>query len=529
MRTLASISSLAVYLSSGLALAQPAPAPRAPAAAPTPTPTPPTPSSPSPSPGPTPTPTSSEPPKSKVQTMLEEKLHAMRSGQGLTADEAARRAVASSAQIDAKRHAIEGTEASIEQTKYAFWPRLTLSASYTRLSYAPIHVPDRAHTDPLPPGTTRAQYVEGFRQQFRSFSPDIRNNYALNAQLAVPISDYLLRLSGAVRGATRSREAAQAEESAARASVARDARVAYYQWIRAQAREIIALASLEQAKAHRSDATNAFQAGLASKADVLQTEAAVKSAELFSEQTKNAIAMGALALRVSMHDTEGTNYQVGEDFLAPAPELERLPTVEAAYREALSTRAELKGLGALSDALRAQADTERARFYPRLDGQAAQYSQPNQRHLVVKEEFHGSWNAGLVLSWTPTEIGNAAASASVAEAKAKELESQAKALRDGLRLEVEQAIKAAEEARFAIEVTHVGAAAAEESYRVRRELFRAGRATLAELSDAESALTNARLQMADAHVAARIALAELRHALGRDQPDPKAQRAAAQP
>jgi outer membrane protein TolC len=458
----------------------------------------------------------------------------MRSGQGLTADEAARRAVASSAQVEAKRHAIASTEASIAQTKYAFWPRLTLSASYTRLSYAPIHVPDRAYTDPLVspapgvPAPTREEYINGFKEQFRSFSPDIRNNYALNAQLAVPISDYLFRLSGAVRGANRSREAARADEAAARASVARDARVAYYQWIRAQAREIIALSSLEQARAHRSDATNAFQAGLASKADVLQTEAAVKSAELFGEQTKNATALGALSLRVAMHDTEGSSYQVGEDFLAPAPELDRLPTTDAAYREALASRAELKGLGALSDALRAQADTERARLYPRLDGQAAAtYSNPNQRHLVVKEEFHGSWNAGVVLSWTPTEIGGALSSASVAEAKAKELESQAKALKDGLRLEVEQSLKAAEEARFAIEVTHVGAAAAEESYRVRRELFRAGRATLAELTDAEGALTNARLQMADAHVAARIALAELRHALGRDQQDPRGQRAAA--
>jgi outer membrane protein len=522
MRIFATFSSVSVCLSSGLALAQPVPAPT------------PAPLAPEPAPA---SPIASEPPKSKVQSVLEEKLHAIRSGQGLTADEAARRAVASSAQVEAKRHAIAGAEESIDQTKYAFWPRLTLSASYTRLSYAPIHVPDRAFTDPLPldpmtgmPAVTREQYLEATRQQFRSFSPDIRNNYALNAQLAIPISDYLFRLSGAVRGANRTREAARAEEAAARASVARDARVSYYQWIRAQAREIIALASLEQAKAHRTDAANAFQAGLVSKADVLQTEAAVKSAELFTEQTKNATALGALSLRIAMHDTEGGDYQVGEDFLAPAPELDSLPAVDSAYREALGARAELKGLGALSDALRAQADTERARLYPRLDGQAnAVYSQPNQRHLVMKEEFHGSWSAGVVLSWTPTDIGGALSSAGVSEAKAKELEAQARSLKDGLRLEVEQAIKAAEEARFAINVTQVGAAAAEESYRVRRELFRAGRATLAELSDSESTLTNARLQMADAHIAARIALAQLRHALGRDQRDLKAQRAVAGP
>jgi outer membrane protein TolC len=431
----------------------------------------------------------------------------MRSGQGLTADEAARRAVASSAQVAAKRYAIEGTEESIAKTKYAFWPKLTLTASYTRL--APLDF------DRMSPA-------------FRQFIVDIPDAFSVGAELRVPISDYLFRLSGAVRGANRSREAARADETAARASVARDTRVAYYQWIRAQAREIIALSALEQARAHHQDATNAFQAGLVSKADVLRAEAAVKSAELFGEQTKNSTALGALALRVAMHDASTGTYQVGEDIFAEAPELSRLPTAEAGYREAFATRAELKSLGALSDALRAQADTEWAAAYPRLDAFGNfTYSNPNQRYFPPSKDWIPDWRAGVVLSWTPTDIGGASASAGVADAKAKELEAQARALRDGLRLEVEQALKAAEEARFAIGVTHHGAASAEESYRVRRELFRAGRATLAELTDAEGALTNARLQMADAHVAARIALAELRHALGRDQQDPKAQRAAA--
>ncbi len=505
MRTLSSLSSLAVYLSSGLALAQPAPT--------TPPPTRPAAATPSPSPSPAPTPASPsptpDPPKSKTQTALEEKLHAMRSGQGLTADEAARRAVASSAQVEAKRRAIESTEASISQTKYAFWPKLTLTASYTRL--APL---DFDEIDPT----------------FRIFVKDIPNVFSAAAELRVPLSDYVFRLSGAIRGSKRSREAARADELAARASVARDTRVAYYQWVRAQAREIIALSSLEQARAHHQDATNAFQAGLTSKADVLQAEAAVKSAELFGEQTKNATALGALSLRVSMHDASSAPYQVGEDIFGEAPELARLPAAESAYREALASRAELKSLGALSDALRAQADTESAAAYPRLDAFGnLSVSNPNQRYFPPKNAYIPDWRVGAVLTWTPTDIGTAGAASAVAESKAKELDAQARALKDGLRLEVEQALKAAEEARFAISVTHHGAAAAEEGYRVRRELFRAGRATLTELTDAESTLTNARLQMADAHVAARIALAQLRHALGRDQGDPKAQRAAAEP
>jgi outer membrane protein TolC len=304
----------------------------------------------------------------------------------------------------------------------------------------------------------------------------------------------------------------------------------YYQWVRSQAREIIALSSLEQAKAHHLDATNAFQAGLVSKADVLRAEAAVKSAELFVEQTKNATAMGALALRVSMRDMSEEAYQVGEDIFAPAPELDTLPRPDVAYREALAARVELKSLGALSEALRAQADTEAAGAYPRLDAFGSfTYANPNQRYFPPENEWIPDWRVGAALTWTPTDIGGASAAAAASEAKAKELEAQAKSLKDGLRLEVEQALRAAEEARFAIQVTHHGAAAAEESYRVRRELFRAGRATLAELTDAEGALTNARLQMADAHVAARIALTQLRHALGRDQREQKAQRAGVGP
>lgn len=489
MRTFASFTSLAVCLSSGLALAQPAP--------------PPPPAAPAPAPAPAPsTPAPPEPPKSKVQTVLEEKLHAMRSGQGLTADEAARRAAESSAQVAAKRAAIESTEAGISQTKYAFWPKLKLSASYTRLAPLDMDRFDLAAFGPL--GAT--------------FVKDIPDVFNFAADLNVPLSDYLLRLSGAIRGSKRSREAARADELSTQAAVARDTRVAYYQWVRAQAREIIALASLEQARAHLQDATNAFQAGLVSKADVLQAEATVKNAELFGEQARNATALGALALRVAMHDASNTPYQVGEDIFADTPELSQLPAPDAAYREALATRAELKSLGALSDALRAQADTERAAAWPRLDAFGnVSLSSPNQRYFPPSDEFIPDWRVGVALTWTPTDIGVARGAAGVSEARAKELDAQARALRDGLRLEVEQALRAAEEARFAIGVTHHGAAAAEEGYRVRRELFRAGRATLSEVTDAESLLTNARLQMADAHVAARIALTQLRHALGRDQ------------
>jgi outer membrane protein TolC len=97
-----------------------------------------------------------------------------------------------------------------------------------------------------------------------------------------------------------------------------------------------------------------------------------------------------------------------------------------------------------------------------------------------------------------------------------EVAANRRAFLEGLRLDVNQVLRLAEEARFEIGVAREAVSSAEESYRVRNELFRAGRATTVEVTDAETVLTRARSALVDAHVAGRVALAELRHSLGRD-------------
>jgi outer membrane protein TolC len=62
--------------------------------------------------------------------------------------------------------------------------------------------------------------------------------------------------------------------------------------------------------------------------------------------------------------------------------------------------------------------------------------------------------------------------------------------------------------------------ASAESYRVRRDLYRAGRATLVELTDAQTALTRARIEVVDAQMNGYIARAKLMRALGRDLRNP---------
>ena len=458
-----------------------------------------------------------EPSKSGALQKLEEQLSGLGRGQGgLTADQVAQRALVASPTLEARKRAVEAADAAVSEAKAGYVPILNLSANYTRLSkidspsLGSLVATNATPNQPLDPTTDTLIPIE---LQF----PVVVDNYTLAARLTVPISDYFLRVGPGVSAASLSHEASQFDAAAARNDLVRDSRLAYYNWVREQANELIAQQALDQAMGHYSDSKNSFDAGLVSKADVLRFDTEVKGAQAQLERAKHRVELAVIRLGVLMGDRPGQRYAVGEDVFAPTPELDQLPTPESAYAEAGSKRPELKGLERAESALRKQASIARAANYPRLDAQAnALYANPNPRYFPQREEFRGTWDAGVTLSWTPTDIAGAGAQSSAIEARALEVAANRRAFYEGLRLDVNQVLRVAQEARFEIGVAREAVASAEEGYRVRRELFRAGRATTVEVTDAETVLTRARSALVDAHVAGRVALAELRHTLGRD-------------
>jgi outer membrane protein len=463
-------------------------------------------------------------PVSPVTLALEARLRQMETGNGLTADQVAARAMAKSPQLEAKRRSLEAANADVSRSRAGFAPDVTLRASYTRLS----------HIDPPSIGTlgTGGLVVSGPTDATRPLLPSdplfvtpvpdftfpvVLNNYSLEARLTVPLSDYVLRLSHNLEASRRSRQAAELDEQATRLSIARDARVAYYQWIGAQGRAYVAMQGVEQTRGHQADAKNAFDAGLLSKADVMAAQSQLKSAELFAERSKNAVFLAGEQLRVLMQDPSDANYQVGENILVDLPPLAGIEQPDAAVREAISKRLELRRIEESEAALHEQATAARQAGYPRLDATAgAVYANPNPRYFPQREKWNATWDAGVVLSWKPTAMFGSEAGGKSLDAQAAALNAQRAELRDALRLEVSQSITAAQEAIYALATSRQALEAAEESYRVRRELFRAGRATLVEVSDAETSLTRARLEVVNAHVDVRLTRVQLEHALGRD-------------
>ena len=434
---------------------------------------------------------------------------------GLTSVVVATRAEATSYDVLSKKEDLEAAAAQVDQALVAYFPRLTATGRYMRLS--PIDPPSFGNSviapgvgpGPIPPGTPLVNVPFTF--------PVLLNQTILQANLNVPLSDYLLRIPQAYAAATKNQKAATFAESAARLKAATDAKVIYYTWVRAKLQEVVAEQALLQAKAHLVDAQHAFDAGTVSKADVLRVESQVAASKLLVERAKSMAEITETQIRVAMHDTAPLAYEVGESVDLEIPKAQGAENLTALWAEAGGTRLEIKALEQTSEALREQAKVARAGNYPKVDvfGDII-HANPNQRIFPLQDQFRTTWDVGVQLTYSPNDIALAGASNRNLTARAASLTAQKQALEDGIRVEVTQTRNALREAQAAVESTAQGLVAAEESYRVRRSLFRNGRATGVELTDAETDLTRSRLESINARVDVRIALVRLEHALGRD-------------
>ena len=439
---------------------------------------------------------------------------------GLTADAVAARAVKTSHEVRAQGEAQEAALAGVSEARAAFVPRLSGIARYTRLS--PLEQPSLGNLVAVGPTVPAGQIAAGTPLFAVPLTfPVIEDQYVTQATLSLPVSDYLYRLPKVFASARGNARAAALLEQATAVRVAADARIAYYDWLRARLQAEVAERSLAQAQAHLKDVTVSSTSGVASKADVLRVESQVAAAELLLTRARSATLVAEERLRTLMHDRGAERYAVGEsleqasvagDLLQNA----RRPLEELAA-EAFTRRLEPRALRESAEAAQAQAGAQRAAGMPRLDAVGnAYYSRPNQRVFPQEDEFRGTWDVGLQLTWAPTDIFGTEAGRRATLAKSRELEAERQQLADGITVEVTQARQALLDSAVAISSANRGLVAAEESYRVRRVLFQHGRATSVELTDAEIEQVRAQLEAITTRIDQRVATVRLRHALGLD-------------
>lgn len=434
---------------------------------------------------------------------------------GLTSDQVASRAMQTSYQAKAAESNVTAAGARADQIWANYLPRIGLTARYTRLSeFTPPSFGSGGSTvvTQAPAGTlnpTPTFAAAGF-----SF-PLVFDQYLTQATIAIPISDYFLKIGKSYTAATQQQEAAQYDVAGARAKSFSDGKVAYFTWLRARGAVTVAEQSLAVARAHLKDAENQFTVGNASKADVLRAQTSVSAAELAVERAKSGVVITERQIRIAMHSKEEEKIAPGEALDAPLAPLP--PNVKTLVSEAHTQRPEIKSIDRNADATRKLADAQNANKYPSISGFGdVTYANPNPRRFPQTSEWFPTWSVGAQITWSPNDILLGGAGAADLEARAAALDAQKAAIRDGVELEVVQAYQAALEAEVAMQTTTRQLESATEGYRVARELFNNGRGTGTTLIDAETALAQTRFEHLNARVDARIARVRLDHAVGRD-------------
>jgi outer membrane protein len=427
---------------------------------------------------------------------FDQEVAALFGGSGLTADEAARRSATVSPEIKRKAAELAEARARVRSTKLAYVPQVSGSFQYTRLSDIESSV----------------EFMPGVVIDI----PVYLNTYSFVAQLGVPLSDYLLRFPHLVKASQAGERAAELGRRSAQLDAATDARVAYYEWVRAQLQAVVARRQLAQVDRTLEQVAALADVQRASRADLLRVQAQRAQAELTVVRTREGVVAAEDYLRILTGAKADETFAIGEDVRAELqlPALEPAPVMADA---AMGRRLEAKALDVAIEAIGYQKKTNLADRLPRLDAFAsANYDNPNQRAFLGADEFTGTWAAGVKLSWTLNDFLGAGPTGDAQDAQVQQLLADRERLTYGVRSQIIEAKLNVDVAQESLASTAQGLTAAEESYRVRKELLAAERATIVELVDAETELTRARIESINARINLRVALARLRHAAGLD-------------
>src|SRR5262249_27067769 len=148
----------------------------------------------------------------------------------------------------ARRADVRAAAAGVRQALVTYLPRARIAARYLRLSS--IESPSFGNLT----------------------FPVVLDQRALEAQIDVPISDYVLSVAHVVAAARHGERATYLLEEGQRRRVAADARIAYYTWARARLAAVVADDAVRQADLPLADVQHRFDADRANRADVTRVE-----------------------------------------------------------------------------------------------------------------------------------------------------------------------------------------------------------------------------------------------------------------
>ena len=413
----------------------------------------------------------------------------------LTLNESIQIGMANSKEIKIANSKIISSEAEVKEYTAALLPKLSLGASYTRLS----------EIDPF-------QITVPFSPVPIKISDAILNSYNIKMSLQQPLFTGF-RLSSLKNAAQKRNEAVKTDMENEMNKVSLQIQTAYWNYYKAvKVVELVEENSI-RIKKHLEDTKNFLDNGLVTKNDYLKIDVLYSSNELQKITAENSKNISRSAF----------NKALGIELNAPTElDMQTLPEETAKYNyeevlnEAKKNRAELKSASMRIESVESLVTASKSTWYPNiyLFGNVY-YNRPNQRIQPTKDEFKDTWDAGISLSWDIWDWGSTSAKFTQAEEQLTQAQTQIKLLDENIELEVySNYLKVISETNK-INVSKKMLTSSEENYRITKEKYDTQLVSSSDLIDAETNLLDSQISYLYSLIDLKIANVSLEKSIGR--------------
>jgi outer membrane protein TolC len=420
----------------------------------------------------------------------------VRAAAPLTLEDSIAIALKNSRVLNIAKEGAKGARAKKLEAMTGFLPKFKTSYSYTRLNEEPgFYFPGSTGAISMPASYMVAGTINNHNWIIEASQPVFAGGGIL--------ANYQANKTG--------EDIALIEETAKSLDVVLDVKVAYFNILRAQRLVETARQSVEMLSAHRDVAHHFFLVGLIPKNDLLQSEVQLANGKQTLVKAQNAVTLAKSSLNTLLKQNLHSSLEV-VDILDYQP-------VSQSYEECLENARQLRPELKITELKVRQAGyvvrQAQSEFFP-VVSLVGNYARFGDTMSLSGTEYkkRESWQVMAVANWSFWEWGKTKFRVDAGRALENQALDQNKELNDQIALEIKNAYLILQESESQIAVSKKVIEQAEENFRISEARYKERVARSTEVLDAQTLLTKAKSEYANALADYNIAYARLQRAVG---------------
>lgn len=380
-----------------------------------------------------------------------------------------------------------------------------------------IYAKKKARSDLLPKVSTSYTYRrEGHVNEFDA-GPGMtvafgsKNNYQWQGTITQPLFTGFA-LSSAYELSKLGIDLSEVELKLEKLDIALRAKEAYFNILKADKSVVVARSAVESLQSHLKVAQNFYDVGMIPVNDLLKAEVELANAEqdLIRAQNGAKLARASFNIVLSRQINSPVNVEDIQEYSPEPVDFEKF------YNQALLKRPEIRSIKINDQQIDQQIKLAKSKYYPEV-ALTYNYTKSGDTPSVSGSSSlldTNSWQAIASLSWNLWNWGGDHYSVRQKELNKQQLVNTRRSIEDGIKLEIKNAILNLQETEKRIPAAKKAVEQGEENLRVSNERYKAQVTTSTEVLDAQTLLTQARVNYYSALYDHHLAKAALLRAIG---------------